>query len=59
MWCYNINTRYYKVTGYTNIKSNSYNDLIEALATVGPISVSVDASTLHSYAGGVFDGCNT
>ena len=38
---------------------NSYSDLIEALYTQGPISVSVDAKTWHSYAGGVHDGCNT
>ena len=31
---------------------------MNAIATVGPISINVDASTWHAYAGGVYNGCN-
>ena len=31
---------------------------MNAIATVGPIAISVDASTWHSYEEGVYDGCN-
>jgi len=31
---------------------------MNAVATLGPIAVSVDASTWHSYESGVFNGCS-
>ena len=31
---------------------------MNAVATIGPIAISVDASEWHSYNGGVFNGCN-
>jgi len=31
---------------------------LNAVATVGPIAVSVDASNWHSYDHGIFNGCN-
>ena len=31
---------------------------MNSVAKVGPIAVSVDASTWHSYSSGIFDGCN-
>lgn len=37
---------------------NDYLDLMNAVATIGPIAISVDASEWHSYNGGVFNGCN-
>eukprot|EP00296_Roombia_truncata_P007933 JP446392.1.p2 GENE.JP446392.1~~JP446392.1.p2 ORF type:complete len:367 (-),score=183.63 JP446392.1:44-1144(-) len=46
------------VTGFQNIEENSYEALMEAIATVGPVSVSVDASKWFMYKGGIFDGCN-
>eukprot|EP00615_Pteridomonas_danica_P010929 CAMPEP_0114340340 /NCGR_PEP_ID=MMETSP0101-20121206/8313_1 /TAXON_ID=38822 ORGANISM="Pteridomonas danica, Strain PT" /NCGR_SAMPLE_ID=MMETSP0101 /ASSEMBLY_ACC=CAM_ASM_000211 /LENGTH=370 /DNA_ID=CAMNT_0001473573 /DNA_START=100 /DNA_END=1212 /DNA_ORIENTATION=- len=46
------------ITGYTTITSNSYDELMEAVATVGPIGLTVDASQWSGYSGGVFDGCN-
>jgi len=46
------------VDGYVKLGENNYSDLLNAIAQVGPIAVSVDASTWHAYAGGIFDGCN-
>jgi len=47
------------LSGYTNIPTNGYEELIEALVTEGPISVSVDASTWSFYSKGVFTNCNS
>jgi cathepsin L len=47
-----------KITGYVNIKTNDYLSLLEAVATKGPIAISVDASVWHDYETGVFTGCN-
>jgi cathepsin L len=46
------------IDGYIKLPENNYTSLMNAIAQVGPIAVSVDASSWHSYAGGVFDGCN-
>mmetsp|Transcript_13377 Transcript_13377/g.20109 ORF Transcript_13377/g.20109 Transcript_13377/m.20109 type:complete len:376 (-) Transcript_13377:234-1361(-) len=46
------------IDGYVQLPENNYTALMNAIATVGPVAVSVDASTWHSYAGGVFAGCN-
>mmetsp|Transcript_18516 Transcript_18516/g.19286 ORF Transcript_18516/g.19286 Transcript_18516/m.19286 type:complete len:375 (+) Transcript_18516:46-1170(+) len=46
------------IGGYVQLPENNYTALMNAIAQVGPIAVSVDASSWHSYAGGVFDGCN-
>eukprot|EP00613_Pedinella_sp_CCMP2098_P061268 CAMPEP_0171983910 /NCGR_PEP_ID=MMETSP0993-20121228/273553_1 /TAXON_ID=483369 /ORGANISM="non described non described, Strain CCMP2098" /LENGTH=421 /DNA_ID=CAMNT_0012636709 /DNA_START=181 /DNA_END=1449 /DNA_ORIENTATION=- len=46
------------ITGYTITAQNSYSDLLEAVGTVGPVAITVDASAWSSYAGGVFDGCD-
>jgi cathepsin L len=46
------------ITGYTKLPENNYTALMNAIAQVGPIAVSVDASTFHSYSSGVFNGCN-
>lgn len=46
------------ITGYHTIDTNSYDELIDAVANIGPIAVTVDASTWASYSGGVYDGCN-
>lgn len=47
------------LSGYTNIPTNSYEELIEALYTEGPIAVAVDASRWHFYQSGVFSDCDT
>ena len=46
------------VTGRVAVPSNSYADVLRAVATVGPMTVTVDAGAWHDYAGGVFDGGN-
>lgn len=45
------------VKGFVSIPKNDQKALLEAVATVGPIAVGVDASKWSGYAGGVFDGC--
>jgi cathepsin L len=46
------------ISGYNIITSNSYSELMDAIANVGPVGITVDASQWSSYSGGVFDGCN-
>jgi len=50
-------TKTAKIDGYVKLGENNYTDLLTAVATVGPISVSVDASPWFSYSSGVFTGC--
>mmetsp|Transcript_31341 Transcript_31341/g.52878 ORF Transcript_31341/g.52878 Transcript_31341/m.52878 type:complete len:371 (+) Transcript_31341:46-1158(+) len=46
------------IDGYVQLPENNYTALMSAIATVGPVAISVDASTWHAYAGGVYDGCD-
>lgn len=46
------------ITGYVQLPANNYTALMNAVATVGPIAISVDASNWGSYKGGIFSGCN-
>eukprot|EP00598_Pedospumella_elongata_P001157 CAMPEP_0184966694 /NCGR_PEP_ID=MMETSP1098-20130426/302_1 /TAXON_ID=89044 /ORGANISM="Spumella elongata, Strain CCAP 955/1" /LENGTH=370 /DNA_ID=CAMNT_0027488021 /DNA_START=40 /DNA_END=1152 /DNA_ORIENTATION=+ len=46
------------INGYVQLPSNNYTALLNAVAQVGPVSVSVDATTLHAYTSGIYDGCN-
>jgi len=46
------------MTSYVNVKGNDYPSLMAAVQK-GPVAISVDASTWSSYAGGVYDACNT
>lgn len=46
------------ISGYTKLEENNYEQLMYAVATVGPIAVSVDASNWHSYSSGIYNGCN-
>jgi len=47
-----------KISGYVKLEENNYNELMYAVATFGPIAVSVDASNWHAYSSGIFNGCN-
>eukprot|EP01036_Dinobryon_divergens_P026160 gene26160-34773_t len=46
------------INGYVQLPENNYTALINAVAQVGPIAVSVDASSWSAYKGGIFNGCN-
>jgi cathepsin L len=46
------------IDGYVKLPENNYTALMNAIATVGPISISVDASAWHGYSSGIFNGCN-
>jgi len=47
-----------KADGYVKLDTNDYDLLMQAVATVGPIAISVDASNWGSYESGIFDGCD-
>lgn len=44
--------------GFIQLPVNEQAPLIEAIATKGPVVISVDAGPWMNYAGGVFNGCN-
>ena len=46
------------VTGRVSLPTNSYTDMLHAVATVGPLTVTVDAGAWHDYEEGVFTGGN-
>jgi cathepsin L len=48
------------IDGYVKLRNNDYEQLMNAIATIGPISINVDASTWHSYSSGIFskESCN-
>jgi cathepsin L len=46
------------IQGYAKLAENSYEALMNAVAQAGPVAIVVDASEWHSYAGGIFDGCD-
>jgi len=46
------------IDGFVKLGENNYTALMNAIATVGPIAISVDASTWHAYSSGIYDGCN-
>jgi len=43
---------------YVQLPNNEYAPLMDAIANVGPMAISVDASSWSLYESGVFDGCN-
>jgi len=47
-----------RVGGFVKLPENDYVSLMNAVATIGPIAISVDASKWSSYRGGIFNGCN-
>lgn len=48
---------YIQIRGYVRLETNKLKPLMEALANVGPVSVSVDASSWNLYGGGIFNDC--
>ena len=46
------------ITGHVVVPSNNYNAMMTAIATMGPLAISVDAGAWHDYSGGVFTGGN-
>jgi len=46
------------ISGFVKLPENNYTALMNAVATLGPIAISVDATTFGAYSSGVFDGCN-
>lgn len=48
---------YLKLGSYVRLETNKLKPLMEALANVGPVSVSVDASDWNMYGGGIFNDC--
>jgi len=47
-----------KISGFVQLKENNYTELMNAIATVGPIAVNVAANSWGSYRSGVFTGCS-
>lgn len=46
------------IDGYVKLPNNNYTAVMNAIATVGPLAINVDASTWHAYDSGVYSGCN-
>jgi cathepsin L len=46
------------ISDYVKLPNNDYDSVMNAIATVGPLAINVDASTWHAYESGIFDGCN-
>jgi cathepsin L len=46
------------IDGYVRLPINDYNALLFAVANIGPIAVSVDASSWSKYTGGIFNDCD-
>jgi len=47
-----------KISNFVKLPSNEHYPLLAAIATQGPIAISVDASSWSSYESGVYNGCN-
>jgi cathepsin L len=47
-----------QISGFVKLTPNNYLELLNAVASFGPIAVSVDANNWHSYDSGIFNGCN-
>jgi len=45
------------LNGWTRLPENEYEPLVRAIATTGPVAVSVAAHDWHKYSEGIFDGC--
>ena len=47
------------IDGYVRLPQNNYTAVLNAIASVGPLAINVDASNWHSYSSGIFSGCST
>lgn len=47
-----------EIGGYVKLPSNNYTMVMNALAHVGPLAVTVAAGSWYSYHSGVFEGCD-
>jgi len=52
-------TKVATISGYVKLPENQAQPLLDACATVGPIAISVDASTWSLYRSGIYNGCST
>jgi len=52
---YDESTKVATVEDYVQNGQNSYSDLVNAVATVGPVSITVDASKWFLYSSGIYD----
>ncbi|RYG59320.1 hypothetical protein EON64_20355, partial [archaeon] len=46
------------INGYVHLPNNNYTVVMNALATVGPVAINVDATTWAAYNNGIYEGCN-
>jgi hypothetical protein len=46
------------ITSYVSLTTNSGTALLNAIATTGPVAISVEARYWSKYESGVFNGCN-
>jgi len=56
-WNYSTTVSRVSIGGYMTVPSNDYLAVMDALVTLGPLVISVDASSWRDYHGGVFNGC--
>jgi len=54
---FNQTTPYAFLSNYTKLPSNQYEPLMASVATLGPVAISVMASTWTNYESGIYDGC--
>lgn len=57
---YNVNKTVpvVKLAGYTSVMRNDVGAVMDAVATAGPLAISVDASMWFEYESGVYTGCH-
>lgn len=55
------NGNVFQISGYTEINANDEGDLKNAVGSVGPVSVALNADGLQNYGGGIYNdaGCST
>jgi len=47
-----------KISSFVQLPHNEYAPMMDAIANVGPLAISVDASAWSFYESGIFNGCN-